>query len=115
MEKMSIREILPERLRYYMTENGKTRNDLVRDLGLKYTTIRDWEKGKTVPRMDKVELLANYFRCTTSDLLEDKKKPAAESDELSETKRELLEIVSNLSESEAAVYLAALKSTLGKP
>ena len=70
MEALSIRETFPKRLLHYMTEYGKTRNDLVRDLDLKYSTIRDWEKGITVPRMDKVELLANYFHCKTSDLLE---------------------------------------------
>lgn len=43
-----------------------------------------------------------------------KKQLAAESDELSMTKQELSDIISNLSENEAAVYLAALKSTLGK-
>ena len=68
MEELSVREIFPKRLVYYMTVNGKTRNDLVRDLGLKYSTVRDWEKGITIPRMGKVELLANYFNCKKSDL-----------------------------------------------
>ena len=113
MNSLSIREAFPIRLKYYMNETGKTRNDLVRDLGFKYTTIRDWEKGLTVPRMDKVELLAAYFNCTNSDLLEIKKEPVV-NDELSATKQELLDFVSELSESEAAVLLASLKSMLGK-
>lgn len=114
MDERPIREIFPEKLKYYMALNGKTRNDLVHDLGLKYTTIRDWEIGNTVPRMEKVELLANYFRCNNADLLEDKKEPAI-SDEFSNVKRQLLDLVSELSESEAAVLLASLKSALGKP
>lgn len=113
MDELSIREAFPIQLKRYMSENGKTRNDLVRDLGLKYTTIRDWEKGITVPRMDKVEMLANYFNCNPSDLLETKKEPAGD-DGLSNTKKELLEVVSALTESEAAVLLASLRSTLGK-
>lgn len=113
MDAKSIRETFPMRLKHYMSEAGKSRNDLVRDLGLKYTTVRDWEKGITIPRMDKVELLAAYFGCTTSDLLETKKEPVI-ADGLSNTKRELLDFVSDLSESEAAVLLASLKSTLGK-
>lgn len=75
MNTSSIRTIFPKRLAHYMSEYGKTRNDLVRDLGFKYSTIRDWEKGLTVPRMDKVELLANYFHCNNSDLLEEKMQP----------------------------------------
>lgn len=113
MDELSIREAFPIRLKHYMKVNGKRRNDLVAELGLKYSTIRDWEKGLTVPRMDKVELLAAYFGCEKSDLLEIKKQPAI-ADELSTTKQELLDFVSDLSESEAAVLLASLKSALGK-
>lgn len=112
MEEKSIREIFPEKLKYYMTANGKTRNDLVRDLGFKYTTIRDWEIGNTVPRMDKVELLANYFRCDNADLLEDKKEPAI-TDGRSKTKQELIALIDVLSEESAAVLLASLKNELG--
>lgn len=68
----SIRDIFSQRLLYYMKEYGKSRNDLVRDLGFKYSTIRDWEKGITVPRMDKVEILARYFHCTNADLIEER-------------------------------------------
>lgn len=80
MNTSSIRVIFPKRLLHYMSEYGKTRNDLVRDLGLKYSTIRDWEKGITVPRMDKVEMLANYFHCSNSDLLEEKLTEEKEKD-----------------------------------
>lgn len=113
MDAISIRKAFPLRLKHYMEEAGKSRNDLVHDLGFKYSTIRDWEKGITVPRMDKVEQLASYFQCTTSDLLEIKKEPA-DNDGLSNTKKELLQLVSSLSESEAAVLLASLRSMLGK-
>ena len=114
MGERSIREIVPEKLKYYMTANGKTRNDLVRDLDLKYTTIRDWEIGNTVPRMDKVELLANYFRCDNADLLEDKKEPVI-ADGRSKIKQELISLIDMLPEESAAVLLASLKSALGKP
>lgn len=88
-----------------MSENGKSRNDLVNDLGLKYSTVRDWEKGLTVPRMDKVELLANYFRCTTADLLEEKEKPTAQDDGLTEAKRKLIEKIKKLPEDQVQLLL----------
>ena len=110
MNSLSIREAFPLRLKYYMNETGKTRNDIVRDLGFKYTTIRDWEKGLTVPRMDKVELLAAYFNCTNSDLLEIKEEPAIENDELSAVKMQLVEWIRNMPETEAVGILAALNS-----
>lgn len=113
MNILPIREVFPLRLKHYMKEAGKNRNDLVHDLGFKYSTIRDWEKGLTVPRMDKVELLADYFHCMPADLLESKKEPDV-SAELSNTKQELLDLVAGLSETEAAVLLASLRSALEK-
>lgn len=110
MEANTIREAFPIRLKHYMERAEKKRNDIVRDLGFKYTTIRDWEKGLTIPRMDKVEILAPYLGCTTSDLLglpsqeeqpaeEDKAKQPARS-ELSEKKREFIKRVSAMSDSQ---------------
>lgn len=100
MDELSVREIFPKRLVYYMTVNQKTRNDLVRDLGLKYSTVRDWEKGITIPRMGKVELLANYFNCKKSDLIEDKKEPADYNDRLTQRKLSFIEKVKQMSEAE---------------
>lgn len=109
MNNLTIREIFPKRLGYYMREYNKTRKDIERDLGFKYSTIRDWEKGITVPRMDKVEMLANYFHCTNSDLLEEKEKPS-EMEGLSDSVIELMELVKTLSDEDAALLLVALKA-----
>lgn len=111
MEELTIREIFPQRLLHYMKENGKSRNDLVRDLGFKYSTVRDWEKGITVPRMDKVEMLANYFRCSNSDLLEDKKeKPTAVDDGLSDDMKKLIERIKKLPADKVQILLQVAES-----
>ena len=112
MEDLSIREIFPRRLTYYMAQNGKTRSDLVRDLGFKYSTVRDWEKSITVPRMDKVEMLANYFNCSTSDLLEEKEKPTVKDDGLSENQRRLIEFAKSVPEDKADLAVRLLQSLL---
>ena len=109
------KEVMARNIRRYMKENGKTRNEVCTALGLPYSTFSEWLTAKKYPRIDKIELMANYFCCEKSDLIEDKEKPATqEGDELSNTKRELLDLISDLSETEAAVLLASLKSSLGK-
>ncbi|WP_449461329.1 S24 family peptidase, partial [Streptococcus suis] len=55
-----------------MDKKGVDRNQLCSDLDLKYTTVRDWIKGITYPRIGKIELLANYFGISKSDLIEEK-------------------------------------------
>ena len=53
-----------------MDSRGIDRNKICADLGLKYTTFTDWVKGNTYPRIDKIELLANYFGVPKSELVE---------------------------------------------
>lgn len=114
MTERTIREIFPERLLHYMMEYGKSRYDLVNDLGFKYSTVRDWEKGLTVPRMDKVEMLANYFHCTTADLLQEKEKPTTQKDdELTESHRKLIEFAKTVPEDKAEMILSVMKTILG--
>jgi repressor LexA len=55
-----------------MAINDKSRKDLAEALGISYYTVTDWVKGKKYPRMDKVEMLANYFGILKSDLIEEK-------------------------------------------
>lgn len=69
---MNNRNIFAQNLKRYMELNGKTRNDISEALGISYFTVSDWVKGKTYPRMDKVEMLAEYFGILKSDLIEDK-------------------------------------------
>lgn len=68
---MDNKNIFARNLQHYMALNNKTRRDLETALGISYYTITDWVKGKKYPRMDKVELLANYFNIQKSDLIEE--------------------------------------------
>ena len=77
------KEVFSKNLQYYMRKKGKSRNDICADLNLRYTTVTDWVKGKTYPRIDKIELLASYFGINKSDLIEDKQnKPEEDLDNL---------------------------------
>ena len=71
---MSLRnkEVMSNNLKYYMNKKGVDRNQLCSDLDLKYMTVSDWINAKTYPRIDKIELLANYFGINKSDLIEEK-------------------------------------------
>ena len=64
------KSIMARNIQYYMDLTGKTRNDMCEALGVKYTTFTDWVKGKTYPRIDSIEKMANYFGVEKSDLIE---------------------------------------------
>jgi len=65
------KKIFAKNLNYYMTTNNKTQSDLVTDLNLTASTVSDWANGKKYPRVDKMQLLADYFGILKSDLTEE--------------------------------------------
>nr|WP_296077696.1 helix-turn-helix transcriptional regulator [uncultured Ruminococcus sp.] len=65
------KKIFVKNLNYYMTINNKKQADLVTELGLKTSTVSDWVNGKKYPRVDKMQLLADYFGILKSDLTEE--------------------------------------------
>ncbi len=54
-----------------MDKNGKTQSDLIRDLHIGSSTISSWCTGAKLPRMGKIQLLADYFNIEKSELIED--------------------------------------------
>ncbi len=74
MSDLGNKEIFVKNLKYYMELNKKDRNDICKDLDFPYTTFAEWYNGKIYPRIDKIEMLANYFNIKKSDLIENKNK-----------------------------------------
>jgi len=53
--------VFSKNLRSLMSQFGKDRRQVCDDLGFKYTTFTDWYNGNKYPRIDKIEILADYF------------------------------------------------------
>ena len=70
MSDLGNKEIFSKNLKYYMALNNKDRNDICHDLKFPYTTFAEWYNGNIYPRIDKIEMLANYFNIKKSDLIE---------------------------------------------
>lgn len=66
------KEVFANNLRYYMERSGKTQKELSEIVGVSAPTMNDWIKAKKYPRIDKIEILANYFGILKSDLIEEK-------------------------------------------
>lgn len=112
---MDNKNIFADNLKRYMDEAGKTRRDLCNALGISYFTVSSWVNGTKYPRMDKVEMLAQYFGISKSDLIEEKlpqemETPAGD-DGLPEGMQTLIDYVrANVPEDKAAMALRVLRS-----
>ena len=72
MSSEEYKKVFVKNLKHYMEINGKTQADLINDLGLLSGTVSSWCTGRKLPRMGKIQMLADYFGIEKSDLLEDK-------------------------------------------
>lgn len=68
------KETMAKNIRYYMELHRKTRQEMCDALGVKYTTFTDWINANAYPRIDKIEMMANYFHITKADLVEEPTK-----------------------------------------
>ena len=64
------RSIFAHNLQYYVKVSGRTQKEIAEELGVSTATFCDWVKGKKFPRIDKIELLAEYFGVQKADLID---------------------------------------------
>ena len=64
------KKIMANNIRRHLDSLGLNVKDFAALMNFKYTTVLDWVNAKTYPRIDKIELMANYFKVDKSDLVE---------------------------------------------
>ena len=69
MDEKYYGKIVSKNLKRIMYERNKTQADMCRDLKLNKSTVSSWMTGKRVPRMDKIDMLCEYFNCKRSDIM----------------------------------------------
>lgn len=77
----NIKQVFTNNLIYQMKKNKVNQQDIANYLKVAKSTVSSWCNAQKIPRMDKIELLANYFGVLKSDLLENKLDKQEEDDE----------------------------------
>lgn len=72
MSNIGNKETFSKNLRYYIDKSGKDRKELAEIWGFPYSTVTEWINGKKYPRIDRIEIMADYFGILKSDLIEEK-------------------------------------------
>ena len=107
------KEIFAKNLSYYVRRSGRDQKEIAEIVGVAPSTFNEWVKAKKYPRMDKVEMLANYFGILKSDLIEDKteEKPPGEI-QLTEGERMLLDLFRLVPEKDQQMVLEMIRVAL---
>lgn len=65
-----LRRIFAKNLNDFLELNGYTQADMARHMLVSTTTAAKWCTGQTMPRIDKIQALCDWFDCNKTDLLE---------------------------------------------
>lgn len=74
------KDVMAKNLRKYMERSGKTQKEMSEIVGVSTATFSEWINGKKYPRIDKIEIMADYFGILKSDLIEEKMTEEKEKD-----------------------------------
>jgi len=112
-ERARIIEVFRKNLANLISERNLTQREFAKMVGVSAPTVNDWLKGKTSPRMNKIDKICSIFAIKRSDLLDPPAEPAppaaqpptapyhpelTKRDELTEHEREHIELYRELDE-----------------
>lgn len=115
MESISIelRKTMALNIEYQLKKAGKSQREMCISLGFKENTVSDWMNARTYPRIDKVEMMANFFNCRKSDLIE--RYPELGDNKLTIPEQELLDWFRRLNEEGKEAAAIAVKNCTFNP
>lgn len=112
MGEQEYQKLFSRNLRKYMSLNNKTQIDLINDLGFNKSAVSTWVNGTRLPRMDKINMLAEYFGINRSDLIEDKSEPIPTPPPLRQDEEQVLELYNQLDQEDRAELRGTAKGML---
>ena len=66
--------IFSTNLNRYLNERHKSQVEVANAIGVSQQTFNTWSRGIALPRMDKIQKLADYFGIGKNDLIDEPKK-----------------------------------------
>lgn len=64
------RDIFASNFKRILNMRGKTQSDVATYLGVRTSTVSDWANARKYPRVDKMQMIADYLEVVISDLRE---------------------------------------------
>ena len=115
MTNLGNKEIFAKNLAYYLEQSGRDQREVADIVGVAPSTFNEWMKAKKYPRIDKIEILANYFGILKSDLIEKVSEEGYSPSEpqLTEGEKVLLDLFNRVPEDQQQLVLQMIRAALG--
>ena len=114
MSTIGNREVFARNLSYYISLCERDQKEIAKVVGVAPSTFNEWVKGKKYPRIDKIEILANYFGILKSDLIEEtnEKKDISKTLMVTDSEQMLLELFRKVPETKQEMVLQMIRVAL---
>ena len=103
------REIFARNLKRYVKRSGKQQKEIAEAVSISAGTFNDWMRARVYPRMDKIQLLAEYFGITKSELIDEWD---AEAEKQRKKDQEVLELFHKVPEEKREFVLSLIQSLI---
>lgn len=70
MSDLGNKDIMAKNIKYYLDRKGITGKDLAFAINVPPSTLYSWLQAASYPRIDKIEMMANYFGVSKAALVE---------------------------------------------
>lgn len=101
-----------ENFAFYCTKIGKSESAVAKDVGITSKSVTGWKNG-ALPRNSTLKKLADYFGITVDELMGTKKEPAGMGG-LDDVKKQVVELMDDMSQEEIDALFTLLKSKAKK-
>lgn len=69
------KQIVAKNIKKLLDRKGKDQTVMAKELNFPETTVSNWMRAETYPRVDKLQLMADYFGVYRSDITEERANP----------------------------------------
>ena len=104
---MASREIFRKNLPYYMNLAGINQAELAKAVGVSKSTVSTWLSGRSYPRIDTIQIIADVVGCDTDDLVTENEEQVQK---ISEEERILFRLARTAKPEAIRAAVAVLKS-----
>lgn len=112
---MVFKLVIVDRIKALCQESGIKQQYLFQKLGVNRTLFADWERGKSKPSENHIQIIADILHTTPAYLrgeTDEKEKPAIESLSDSELDAEFMRLFKQLSPEQQEIIKASIKGIL---
>lgn len=96
MTEIDQKRIFSKNLNYFLSKYNKTQKEVADAISVSPQTFNTWCKGIALPRMGKVQRLADYFHIEKSDLIDERLPTSTDDSSLSGKKQRSKGVVINI-------------------